>query len=301
MKKVVVTKSHFLNIFLAAAFAVVSILGMSVIALRFGTTPKPRPKTLSATPVSVKISSQSASPKDNTIATPSAAINRVPLTDVGIPILMYHYVGNNPNPKDHQRDTLSITPDKFETQMRWLSINGYTPVTLDSLFGIFYKLTPRPRKPVVLTFDDGYVDFYYNAFPILNSFNFHAVSFIPTGLIGKPAYMTWDQIKQIQTSGLVDFEAHTINHYDLTTLPYPKIIEELKQSKITLEQQIGRPVNFIAYPFGSSNSLVWRAALDSGFVGGVGTWFGKAAGPGINMPRIRIVGQISLEEFARKL
>jgi len=220
---------------------------------------------------------------------------------MNIPILMYHYIGNNPNPKDKARDSLSVSPDKFEAQMDYLSKNGYTPITLDTLYGIFNKQTTAPPKPVVLTFDDGYIDFYNTAFPILRRFNFHAVEFIPTGLIGGGYYMDWNQIKEIQSSGLITFEAHTVNHVNLASLSYAQALRQMQDSKNVLFQQTGYPVNFIAYPYGASNTGVQKAARQAGFVGGVGTWFGKVSGPGINLPRIRVSGFWNIKEFASRL
>ena len=220
---------------------------------------------------------------------------------VKVPILLYHYVANNPNPKDTQRDALSVSPDKFEAQMDYLSKNGYTPITLDTLYGIYNGLAGAPAKPVILTFDDGYIDFYYNAFPILKRFNFHAVSFIPTGLIGGSYYMNWDQIKEIQASGLITFESHSITHANLASLKYDALLKQLTDSKNVLSSQTGYPVNFIAYPYGTSNALVYSAVRKAGYVGGVGTWFGKVSLPGINMPRIKISGYMSLKDFAARL
>ncbi len=219
----------------------------------------------------------------------------------GIPILMYHYVGNNPNPKDKARYALSVSPDQFEAQMAYLSQNGYTTISLDTLYAIFNKQSAKPAKPIVLTFDDGYIDFYYNAFPILSKYHLSAVEFIPTGLVGKPAYMTWDMIKQIQGSGLVTFEAHTVNHTNLTSVAYQQVLTELQTSKNDLAKQTGYPVNFIAYPYGSVNNAVVAAAVKFGFVGGLGTWLSRATGPSMVMPRIRINGSLSLANFIAKV
>lgn len=220
---------------------------------------------------------------------------------VSVPILMYHYIGNNPNPKDKARDTLAVTPDKFEEQMTYLQKNGFTPITLDTLYGILRKQTAAPAKPIVLTFDDGYIDFFTTVFPILAKYNFKAVSFIPTGLIGGGYYMNWDQIKQIQRSGLVTFEGHTIHHPNLTALSYDGALKELKTGREVLQSETGYPVNFIAYPYGFSNAQVQDLARQAGFVGGVGAWFGKAGFEGMNMPRIRIAGQMTIQNFAGKL
>lgn len=221
--------------------------------------------------------------------------------NIKVPILTYHFIGNNPNSKDKARDSLSVSPDKFEAQMDYLAKAGFTPITLDTLYGIYNGLANTPAKPVILTFDDGYIDFYFNAFPILKRFNFHAVSFIPTGLIGGSYYMNWDQIKEIQASGLVTFESHSVTHANLASLKYEALLKQLTDSKNILYSQTGYPVNFIAYPYGTSNTLVYSAARKAGYVGGVGTWYGKVVGGGINMPRIKVSGFWSIKEFASRL
>ncbi|MDO8576852.1 MAG: polysaccharide deacetylase family protein [Candidatus Daviesbacteria bacterium] len=225
----------------------------------------------------------------------------VKAANLQVPILTYHYVANNPNPKDKARDSLSVPPDKFEAQMDYLAKNGYTPITLDTLYGIFNGKTSVAGKPIVLTFDDGYIDFYTIAFPILRRFNFHAVSFIPTGLVGGGYYMNWNQIKEIASSGLVTFEGHTVNHVNLPSLSYAAVLKELTDSKNILQANTGYPVNFVAYPNGSTNGSVQAAARQAGYVGGVGTWYGQAWGTSLNMPRIKVSGFWSLKEFASRL
>jgi peptidoglycan/xylan/chitin deacetylase (PgdA/CDA1 family) len=172
---------------------------------------------------------------------------------------------------------------------------------LDELYGIYNNQIPAPAKPVVLTFDDGYIDFYTTAYPILAKYNFKAVSFIPAGLIGTGYYMNWDQIKEIQKSGLVTFEGHTVTHPNLTAISPAEALKELKEGKEILQSQTGYPVNFIAYPVGISNPSVHELAKQAGYTGGVGTWIGKTSGPGINMPRIRINGQMSLDTFIKNV
>lgn len=226
---------------------------------------------------------------------------RVSAFNVRVPILMYHYIGYNPNPKDTARDTLSVNPDKFEQQLTYLSQKGYTPITLNTLYGIFNNQTTPPPKPIVLTFDDGYMDFYTTAYPILHKYGFHAISFIPTGLMNQGYYMSWSQIKEIAQSGLVDFEAHSVTHANLTSLNPKRLTQELRDSKYILQTQTGKTVNFVAYPFGSSSNLVQTTAKSLGYVGGLGTWYGKDSGPSMNMPRIRIGGQISIGDFASKI
>lgn len=219
----------------------------------------------------------------------------------GIPILTYHYVDYNPNKSDIARDALSVTPDKFDAQMGYLSQNGYTPISLDTLYGIFNKQTTVSGKPVVLTFDDGYENFHRVVYPILRKYNFHAVAFIPTGLVGTGYYMNWNQIKEIHSSGLVTFEGHSVTHPNLTGMTFNTVLAQLTDSKNVLFSQTGYPVNFVAYPYGTSNKNVWSAAQKAGYVGGLGTWYGKATAPSMNMPRIKVSGNWSLKEFASRL
>lgn len=214
---------------------------------------------------------------------------------------MYHYVGENPNPRDLGRNYLSISPLKLEEQLTYLKNSGFTSISLDELYGIFNNQITSPNKPIVLTFDDGYIDFYTTAYPILVKYNFKAVSFIPTGLIGTGYYMNWDQIKEIQRTGLVTFEGHTLTHPNLTVLGSVAALKELKDGRELLQSQTGYPVNFIAYPYGISDYHVQNLAKQAGFVGGVGTWLGKTQGPGMNMPRIRVNGLMHHLDFASRL
>lgn len=240
-----------------------------------------------------------ASPSATPLSTPLEAPRIISST--GIPVLTYHYITNNPNPKDIARDSLEVPPDKFEEQMMYLSANGYTTISLDTMYAILNGQAAKPSKPIVLTFDDGYIDFYTNAFPIMRRFNIHSVSFIPTGLIGTGYYMNWDQIKEIQATGLVTFEDHTVSHFNLAGLSYAEALKEMIDSKNTLQSQTGYPVNFIAYPYGISNGFVQQAAKEAGFVGGFGTYFGKVGGISMNMPRIKVSGFWNINEFASRL
>lgn len=223
------------------------------------------------------------------------------ITKISVPILMYHYIANNPNPRDLARYGLSITPDNFDAQMSYLKQQGFTPINLDTLYGIYQDRGATPKKPIVLSFDDGYTDFYLNAFPILKKYEFQSVSFIPTGLIGTSYYMSWDQVKQLNSTGLVEFEDHTISHHNLVQLSSNLQYNELLYSKKTLESHLGKPVNFVAYPYGVANQTVILNAQKAGFVGGLGTWYGVDTGPSMDMPRIKISGYNNFNQFVSAL
>lgn len=220
-------------------------------------------------------------------------------TQVNVPILMYHYIGNNPNPEDHQRDSLSVTPDKFEEQMKYIADNGYSTTTFDTLAAALNKQTTLPNKTIILTFDDGYIDFYFNAYPILKQYNLRATVFIPTGLIDQASYLNWDQIKDMNNSSLISFQAHSVHHYHLPSLSNDSLKFELQESKRLLENKLGTRVNFIAYPFGSTDNRVIQFTKEAGFVGAAGTWANHIQSEGTiyDMPRLRVGGSTSLEVF----
>lgn len=222
---------------------------------------------------------------------------------VEIPILTYHYIGYNPNPEDKSRQYLQVTPDKFEEQMKYLSENGYQTIDFDRLFAVLSGQAILEPKSIILTFDDGYVDFYINAYPILKQYNLHAVSFIPTNLIGGSYYMNWDQIREINSSGLVSFQSHSVNHSDLISLSDSQLKYQLGESKKVLEEKLGKNINTLCYPYGRSDERVWQAVREVGYIGAVGTWVSSTISEGVilDMPRIKISGTYNLSDFISQL
>lgn len=258
-------------------------------------------KKIAAIKTNSATSSSTASVKP---ASAAAALNR-PIyygRTVRVPILYYHYIGNNPNPADKARDALEVTPDKFDAQMGYLASNGYHTITFDTLYAILKGTGAVPSNPIILTFDDGYIDFYYNAYPILRKYNLHATSFIPTGLMDQGYYLHWSQIKEMDQSGLISFEAHSVNHSNLTALSADQVRYQVTESKKVLERQLGHPVKFMAYPYGSSNPTDWQIVKDAGYLGAAGTWYSTMQSEGtiFNMPRERI-GDWDVKTFASKL
>ncbi|OGD86905.1 hypothetical protein A2Z23_01425 [Candidatus Curtissbacteria bacterium RBG_16_39_7] len=222
---------------------------------------------------------------------------------INVPILTYHYIGANPNPADKARNSLSVDPFQFEQELEWLSQNGYQSITLEDLYENLTSLKELPPKPIILTFDDGYIDFYYNAYPILRKYNFSAVSFIPTGFVGRPGYMTWSMVEEISTRGGVEFESHGVNHKDLASLSEQELVRELEDSKKVLEEKTGRPVDFLAYPYGGFNQRVVQIVRKTGYKSAVSTISGeKQMGDELfALRRIRVPGMPTLVAFTARL
>ncbi len=171
----------------------------------------------------------------------------------GLLALMYHHIAQT-NPQDPQYP-FTITPQRFEEQLDMLQKYGFSPVGLEEIKNAADNPQHLPSKPVVLTFDDGYEDNFTQLFPILLKRKIKAVIFLITDYIGsKPGYLSWEQVYQMQESGLVQFGSHTLDHARLRRLSDADILKQLAQSKKILEEKLGRPCEAFCYPFGSGGS-----------------------------------------------
>ena len=175
-------------------------------------------------------------------------------------VLNYHQIGNRSDP-------LSISVRDFDLQMKFLADSGCITITPEELYGGLNGEIELPPKPVLITFDDGYIDNYTNAFPILKKYNLRATIFvIPTFTGAYPGYLNWEQLREMESAG-VTVESHTLTHPKLEELPDDEIRSELLNSKMLLEQQLGHPVEFLAYPTGTYNLHIAGIAQDAGYKG----------------------------------
>lgn len=186
-----------------------------------------------------------------------------------VAVLMYHSVGDNSL-------FFTVKPKDFAWQMAYLRKKKYQVIDLARLVGWLAEGKPLPDKIAVLTFDDGYEDNYFQAFPILRKHNFPATIFLTTGFLGqtmnnfqnKPLkLLSWPQIKEMHHSGLIDFEPHTISHQPLTDLPLAKAGQEILLSKDEVEKTLQKKCSLFSYPKGKYNEAIKKVLQQSGFLG----------------------------------
>ena len=182
----------------------------------------------------------------------------------GIPVLYYHSV------RESADNEVTITPNMLRTQLKYIKDEGYTELTINELKDYILNNSPIPNKSIVITFDDGYMDNYSCAFPILKDLNMIATIFCITSELDGSYYLSKDAIVEMSNYG-IDIQSHTVNHPKLDKITYDEQLIELINSKKTLESITGKKVDSIAYPFGNFNDDSIRAAKDAGYTLGFTT------------------------------
>ena len=219
---------------------------------------------------------------------------------VNLPILMYHHV-MNPSAADSELTRgLTVDPASFEAQLSYLQQQGYQSVSMRQLFGALYYGEPLPNKPVLLTFDDGYADNYFQAAPVLEKYGFTGIFYIITGLVGSEGYMSWEQVLELEQKGM-EIGAHTATHPDLTMLDGEALLEEVFGAGAVLGEKLGHPVYWFCYPSGKNNQGVIENVWVAGYLLEVTTDPGRIhnSSDPFRLPRLRVGPGTTMEQFVR--
>jgi peptidoglycan/xylan/chitin deacetylase (PgdA/CDA1 family) len=198
---------------------------------------------------------------------------------VRTPVLCYHSVNSVTNPESDP-----ITPERFEQHLAYLQAHR-TVVPLASLVKAIRGEGHLPHDAVVITFDDGYRDNFEVAYPLLRKYGTPATMFVVTGFVdgvvdlnGSPGWesMSWAQIRDLDTSRLVEIGAHSHTHAILSELDDLAAVNEVRVSASRLERELGHSVLLFAYPFGQRQHIsraAVQAVQDAGFVGACSTFW----------------------------
>lgn len=211
-----------------------------------------------------------------------------------LPIAMYHSV----KPEVPAGNRLTVSVAAFERQMAFLKRHRYKVVPLDTV-AAYVSGTARIRGRVLaITFDDGYEDNYTYAFPILKKYGIPATVFVVVQDIGKPGRLSWDQILEMQQSGLVSFGSHTLTHPYLAAVSSPRArTREICDSKRMLEERLGVAINAFSYPMGNFDAGVRQTVRDAGYRIAVAT------NPGPSCPNTDVLAlkRLRISENARNM
>jgi peptidoglycan/xylan/chitin deacetylase (PgdA/CDA1 family) len=192
---------------------------------------------------------------------------RPPASEPRIPILMYHSISDDPEDGVHPYYRLNTSPKRFAEHLKLLADNQYQVISLsDAVRMLNHSVNQSPNQPkthatqsanqplnhVVLTFDDGLLDFFTAAFPILEEYNCAATVFLPAGLMGDRlaghAVMSWAHARKLAEKGVV-LGSHSMTHPKLSEVGTSELEQEIRGSKIKIESELGREIDAFSYPY----------------------------------------------------
>jgi peptidoglycan/xylan/chitin deacetylase (PgdA/CDA1 family) len=261
-----------------------------------GPASSPSPSASSSLSSSPSASATAGNTSPSPSPSPSVALLPPSARSQRVPILMYHVLATPP--AGAPNPSLFVTVADFTAQVRWLHSQGYHAVSLTQLFDFWAGTGSLPVKPIVFSFDDGYRSDWAVGGRVLSRYGYFGVlnlevrNILPKGGI-TPQQVNW----------LLDLRwelaAHTINHYDLTTLGAAQLTHEVGGSRRALQKQFHVPVDFFCYPSGAFNDTVVAAVKAAGFRGATTTVDGMAT-RGDNpyeLPRVRVDGGESLQKL----
>lgn len=220
--------------------------------------------------------------------------------DDPVPILMYHVT--QAAPAGTPFPELWVSPADFKRQMNWLDDNGYTGITMQQLFEYWDHGYALPKKPVVVSFDDGYPSHAKVARPVLASHKWPGVLFLALENVGSAKRaLSATMVKKLIAAGW-EIDSHTITHPDLTTIGPAQLKTELVSSRAKIKRRFGQPADFFCYPSGKYNDTVVAAVKKAGYRGAttVDPGIGNKDEP-FTLQRVRVDGSDGVNGFAAKM
>lgn len=244
---------------------------------------------------------------DQLLVVPLKPINPMGVQDdryQTVPILCYHRFGGASN-------KMSVSPANFAAQLDWLARNDYRVIRLSELLGFLQGREALPKRSVVITMDDGYESVHRHALPQLRKHGFPATLFVYSDFIGAGDGLSWSQLTELKTSGLVDIQAHSKTHRNLIERLPGETDEQYRQSldaearapRELLERRLSSPVRQFAYPFGDANEAVLDALMRQQYQLAVTVTPGGNAffAMPLMLRRTMIFGDMNIEAFKAKL
>lgn len=267
-------------------FSLVVLINMAILIINFRAEQESQHRHLSngvmLEPIGRRAKVESPVAKPSTIVGQASAAEA---KQTFIPVLLYHK-----------------TPDNFEQQLVALRDKGYTTITMAEMYAVITGSAARPSKPAVITFDDGFSD-QLKAVELLKKYNMKATFYIIVGgelsnwCIGAErkntncgdAYLSWDDIKNIKDSGLIEIGAHTIDHLSLPNQSQAIQRDQIIRSKRIIEEKLGIKVSSFAYPYGRLSDFTAAVVKEAGYTNAAGTTESSMVSIDniYNIPRIR--------------
>jgi peptidoglycan/xylan/chitin deacetylase (PgdA/CDA1 family) len=224
----------------------------------------------------------------------AAAADRRP-----VPILMYHVIA--PPNLNTTKPKLYVPPAEFAAEVRWLASRGYEAVTLRRVYDAWHGRASLPRRPVVLSFDDGYRSQYTTARPVLGARGWPGVLDLDLSNLGESWGLAPGNVRGLVAAGW-EIDAHSLTHVDLRYLDARSLRREVAGSRAEIRRRFHVPADFFCYPAGLYNARVVAAVRAAGFAGATTVRFGLARrSEPFTLARVRIDGGAGIPGLRRKL
>jgi peptidoglycan/xylan/chitin deacetylase (PgdA/CDA1 family) len=219
--------------------------------------------TPTATDTPTPAPSETPTPTDTPVPTGGPDLVWNPAGHVIAPILLYHHVSNA-----YAGNRYYVTLANFRDQLQALRDWGYTSITVSTLVDVLIHGGNLPPRPVVITFDDGNLDIYQNAFPIMHQMGFMGTFYIVANRLHSSSFVDVNQLKEMINDGW-EIGSHSMSHVDLT-LDHSVVRYEVLQSRLALEDALGISINTFAYPYGKIDEYVANKTSEYGYQAGIG-------------------------------
>ena len=225
-----------------------------------------------------------------------------PSVNASVPILMYHQIKDLPANASVDDLTWTVSPAALDAQLGYLAEKGYTSISFDQLLDGFEGKSELPSKAVVITFDDGWKTQYTAALPLLKKYRLTATFYVVSSYMGYGAYFDWPMTKDVVAAGMT-IGGHSIDHSDLTKKPLAEVDRQLRESKATLEKELGVTVTHFAYPYGAYNNVIIDALKRAGYRSAttLNPLPVKAPLAPYLLPRLRVSYKDTLADFSKRL
>jgi peptidoglycan/xylan/chitin deacetylase (PgdA/CDA1 family) len=224
-------------------------------------------------------------------------------------ILMYHEIVQG-----EPQDVHAVSAAAFKEQLKWLRDNDFRIIKMVDQINSDTSLPSISSRTVALTFDDGYLDNYTNAWPILSEFGYTATIFLVSDYMGKTSVwragalsyaplLGWDQAREMSEAEIT-FGSHSSTHPDLSALARDDNKNELLRSKEQIEDYIGKIVLTFSYPFSQYNPGTKNLVKETGYKAACTYqpfYVGNAGRDPFELLRIGILANDTLEDFSAKV
>lgn len=181
---------------------------------------------------------------------------------IRVPVLLYHSVCAR---SQTTGDRWQVTAADFAADMEAVAESGRTPITASAYASWLYGDQPRPERPILITFDDGFADYADVALPILERYNLVATLFVTTGRLGWPGMLSAQAVLDLSKTS-TEIGAHSVSHRHLDILRGAQVRHEITACRDVLEDLTGAQVNSFAYPHGSQTAGTRAMVASSGYL-----------------------------------